>query len=526
MPAVSKKGVSPELLAESLSRRPILLIGDVGVGKTTFTRNLTKVEAALLFDDVITLYIDLGSQATLTRDLREFMPEEIVRQLREDYDVDVNDRNFVRGVYDLDLDRFGKSIYADLRDIDPAAFKMQEINFLLQKVSSKEEHLKNALHHISKGRRKQIVIFIDNADQRDDETQQQAFLASQEMAQRWPATVFVALRPETFHRSMRSGALSGYHPKAFTIAPPRIDEAIEKRLLFAIKLCNGEIPIPTLSFTRVNLTTLQTLINVFIYSLAHNPDLPEFLDNISGGNVRSALDLVKGFFGSGHVDTQKIFDIYQNEGDYQIPLHEFLRAIIYGDAIYYDPSRSPVVNLFDISSADPREHFLLPLLIGFLVSPDSPPVDGFVETAQVFERLQTLGFTPKQIEAVVVRACKTKLTEATARQSPEVGGTMPHSLRATPAALYHNNRLCHQFTYMDAMVIDTPILDAGVRASITDSSYLASRLERADQFRDYLDNQWLTLKDFAVAFDWSVASNKLKREVQRIRTRTTRNESR
>ncbi len=162
------------------------------------------------------------------------MPEEIVRQLREDYDVDVNDRNFVRGVYDLDLDRFGKSIYADLRDIDPAAFKMQEINFLLQKVSSKEEHLKNALHHISKGRRKQIVIFIDNADQRDDETQQQAFLASQEMAQRWPATVFVALRPETFHRSMRSGALSGYHPKAFTIAPPRIDEAIEKRLLFAL----------------------------------------------------------------------------------------------------------------------------------------------------------------------------------------------------------------------------------------------------------------------------------------------------
>ncbi len=100
---------------------------------------------------------------------------------------------------------------------------------------------------------------------------------------------------------------------------------------------------------------------------------------------------------------------------------------------------------------------------------------------------------------------------------------MPHSLRATPAALYHNNRLCHQFTYMDAIVIDTPILDAGVRVSITDSSYLASRLERVDRFRDYLDNQWLTLKDFAVAFDWSVASNKLKYDAQRIRTRTTRN---
>jgi hypothetical protein len=51
--ASTKEGISPELLAESLSRRPILLIGDVGVGKTTFIRHLINVDAAQIFDKAI-----------------------------------------------------------------------------------------------------------------------------------------------------------------------------------------------------------------------------------------------------------------------------------------------------------------------------------------------------------------------------------------------------------------------------------------------------------------------------------------
>ena len=52
---------------------------------------------------------------------------------------------------------------------------------------------------------------------------------------------------------------------------------------------------------------------------------------MSAGNVRLALDLVRQFFGSGHINTQKILDIYHRSGGYRIPLHEFLRAIIYDD---------------------------------------------------------------------------------------------------------------------------------------------------------------------------------------------------
>ncbi len=59
--------------------------------------------------------------------------------------------------------------------------------------------------------------------------------------------VFVCLRPETVHRTKKvSGALSGYHTKAFTIAPPRIDEVILKRLVFAQRIASGEIVLTVL----------------------------------------------------------------------------------------------------------------------------------------------------------------------------------------------------------------------------------------------------------------------------------------
>jgi hypothetical protein len=117
--AVDREGVSAELLAESLSRRPILLIGDVGVGKTMFIQHLMKVDAPALFEDAITLYIDLGTQANLAADLRAFIVDELARQLISEYEVNIEQANFVRAVYNRDIELFEQSIYGRLKDSNP-----------------------------------------------------------------------------------------------------------------------------------------------------------------------------------------------------------------------------------------------------------------------------------------------------------------------------------------------------------------------------------------------------------------------
>ena len=213
--------------------------------------------------------------------------------------------------YHGELQRFAKGIYAPYKETNPQFFIEKEIAFLEGKIADKAEHLRHTLAHLEKARRKRIIIFLDNADQRDYDTQQQAFLIAQEIAANWTSTVFVTLRPETFHLSLRSGStLSGYHPKAFTISPPRIDRVIEKRLNFGLRITRGEIPISSLTQVSVQLHSLEVIISALLDTMADRRDIGELIDNIAGGNVRLALDLVQSFFGSGHVDTEKIVEIY------------------------------------------------------------------------------------------------------------------------------------------------------------------------------------------------------------------------
>ncbi len=275
--------------------------------------------------------------------------------------------------------------------------------------------------------------------------------------------------------------------------------------------------------TRLRFYTLFRILPIFLDSLNYKKALGEFIDNISGGNVRLALDLVKGFLGSGHVDTQKIIAIYEGTGSYYIPLHEFLRAVIFGDAKYYDPDRSPIANLFDVSYMDSKEHFLLPLVIGLLASSNNPSVEeGFVEASKVYEHLQALGFTPEQIDAVILRGHDKKLLETGARRIPQPGQVMPQTLRATTVGLYHTNRLCQQFSYVDAVIVDTPVFDQHVRSLIHDVPTIEQRLERAEIFRQYLDEQWtkFNVSEAETFFNWSTASNNLKNQIVFIKSRT------
>ena len=71
-----KYGISQDVVAEALGRRPIVIIGDVGVGKTSFIRNLIYVRAEDEMQNAIYIYIDLGSQANLGQDIQAFLIED------------------------------------------------------------------------------------------------------------------------------------------------------------------------------------------------------------------------------------------------------------------------------------------------------------------------------------------------------------------------------------------------------------------------------------------------------------------
>ena len=97
------------------------------------------------------------------------------------------------------------------------------------------------------------------------------------------------------------------------------------------------------------------------------------------------------------------------------------------------------------------------------------------------------------------------------------------SLRVTPSGLYHAYRLAANFQYIDAVIVDVPILNDSVREKIRVVEDIGDRLARAETFvSDYLDNAWATIAKHAVGFDWAEMSETIKLEIQSIRWRLLR----
>ncbi len=503
---------SPDVLAESVTKRPIVLLGDVGVGKTSFVKNLMYNSAYEEFRNAIYIYIDLGSNAALSSNLKTFILNEIESQLIDKYDIDPNSFDFLKGVYASDIYRFSASIWGQKREKNPDLYEEKLLLMLEEKLKQKDQHLKHAINFHSKSSRKQIIVSIDNADQREYEVQQEAFVIAQEISNDWNSTVFIAVRPQTFFKSKRAGSLSAYPHKVFTISPPRIDSVISKRLDFALKMAEGRMPIETVNYVKLNAKNLALFLKALISSLAKNPDLYEFLTNITGGNIRSAIEFVTSFIGSPNVDAEKIIDIMSTRGKYKIPLHEFTKSALLGDYSHYNPDTSVAMNVFDVRSPSPNDHFLVPIVLAFLDKPGPHRNnDAFCTSEEIFEEMQNFGFIEDSIASALRRMTNRKLIETSQRitfeedQNGILIGAMPSMFRVTSIGAYHLLRWINVFTYLDAMVFDTPVFDEAFRIDVSadiNSLGIKDRYHRATCFRRYLIECWENLPNKPTYFNF------------------------
>lgn len=506
------KAASSDMLAESLSRRPIILLGDVGVGKTSFIKNLMLVEAEEEFKRSIYVYLDLGVNAFLHDALEDYVRREVERQLYEKYNIDTSSDGFIKDVYREDIKRFKNGLYGQYANSNPALYEEKLVDFLSKKIAASEEYLSLAIKYIQKSTSKQVIVIFDNVDQRELNIQQKAFIVSQGVAQHWGAIVFLSVRPNTFHQSKRTGALSAYPNKVFYIMPPRPELVLEKRLIFALNVAEGRLPIESISSVSLNLESIAWFLKALLYALRNNPAVSEFLSNITGGNVRSMIDFVTKFTGSPNVDSDKIIELYRETGEYLIPVHEFSKAALLGDYSNYDPHSSLAMNIFDVRFPDCREHFLCPLILGYL-NYDSTHrnKEGFVSATKIKQEMQSHGFGVEQTESALRRMTNKKLIETTLRITfEETSGTecaenLTDSFRITTIGAYHQVRWCNTFAYLDAMVFDTPIFESNAAKQCgteIESFDIRHRYFRATNFRDYLSHSWDCAGIAAPYFNW------------------------
>lgn len=500
-----------QALGEALARRPIVLIGDVGVGKSTFLKHLLRIRANKEFNSAISIYFDLGSKGVLAKSTKDALLDEVARTLRDVYTLNIQDTKLVEAIYKIQLREFETGIFSQLKSVDESEWLKKRLSLLSGLIEKREEHLRLCIEHLSITTKRQIIIIIDNADQRSLQVQQDAFLIAQELATHWKSMVFLALRPQTFHASKRSGAISAYPPKVFVIPPPKLEDVIEKRLAFALKVAEGTLPVQNLAGLRLHVDSLAILISILKRALIENKDLIEFIVNVSGGNVRIAIELVSRFFGSPNVESEKIVKLYKETKRYNIPLHEFSKVALLGDYSHFQEESSTASNIFSVVYPDKREHFLSLYILGYLAwdGAQKEHREGFVPTQTITREMQNCGFNGDQVQAHLARLTRKRLIETAERRQLETAediqeSGMPESFRTTSLGAYHLKKWCGEFSYLEAIAFDTPIFENSVRERLAphvNDSLLSARFQRAECFGEYLDHIWVDMPH-PPYFDW------------------------
>ena len=163
--------------------------------------------------------------------------------------------------------------------------------------------------------------------------------------------------------------------------------------------------------------------------------------------------------------------------------------------------------------------------MGFLISLIESQVGagieaGFVPLPSLYERLQPMGYTPRQIESAVLRAINGKLLEASGRLPVETNNALPELLRATSIGIYHVKRLAGLFAYLDGVMVDTPICDKNYQSKLHPADALYERVERCQVFLSYLDESFQPFTKHINLYNWPVYSSQVKAEINLIRRRS------
>jgi hypothetical protein len=137
------------LLKEYSPEKPIVVIGNVGNGKTTFLRYLRKIEAVDTLGKYIQINIDFIDRPAHASEVSQFVYSRIEEQLRQPpYSIDVMDDAVIRAALNADINRFKKSPEGRAYQSGSAEYIAAELAFINSIRADKHEFYKRIFIHL------------------------------------------------------------------------------------------------------------------------------------------------------------------------------------------------------------------------------------------------------------------------------------------------------------------------------------------------------------------------------------------
>lgn len=341
-----------EELIKLLDSRVILILGNVGTGKSTFVHHFFKItlKDSEEWDIYLPLFIDfrkkdaeLSSSEFATKQLDEFLND-----IFSIYFINKSDNlDLMKDIFEEDL-RWNSSIYQECKKIGRTELAVEyQIDDIRKLQSDLRHYNKRRMQYIEKHLGKRIIVIFDNVDHLIKQKQiEDSFIYGHSLAQEKCCQVILTMRSYNIKgRVHHFDHYSAFNPRYLHLSIIDIKNMLTCRIDFALKQISRFVHLEGSGNIKISINSplfkeeVTNLLNSFL-----RPEILEVLEKLSFNNLRELLRMAHRALASGY-----IYPATRRVKYSEIQLYDFIQSLILGNWKYYNPEDEhiAIINLFD-----------------------------------------------------------------------------------------------------------------------------------------------------------------------------------
>jgi hypothetical protein len=451
---------------KQLEHQVLLIVGSVGVGKTTFIDHLQHVALPRdLIDSTVWVRVNMNNAPAAKDEIYDWLRNEIIQGCRAAYpEIDFDSLDSIKAIFSVEVRKFKKGIGVLYQD-NQQLFNEKLGDHISGLMNDQHQQAVAYTRYCSTERGKLLIIVVDNCDKRTLEQQLLMFDVAQWTQREFRALVILPLREETYDNYRNTPPLdTALKDLVFRIEPPVFHQVLVSRVQIALNEIHSSVSetyhydLPNGFHVEYCQSDKAYYLTSILYAIfEHDREIRRIILGLSGRNIRRALEMFLEFCRSGHITEDYIFKIRQARGKYLLPLYLVERVLLRMNRRFYDTDYSYVKNLLAIDAKDVRPNYFSRLIIlrwlyGKFPQQGKAGVKGYFPIASAIEELSKYGFEPDIIRREIEYLAK---AQCIVTEDFRVESLSDDNLvRLAPAGFVHLD-LLKSATYLAAIAEDT-----------------------------------------------------------------------
>ena len=340
----------------------MLLIGNVGSGKTTFIRYFKRSFLEENHPDLAQkcdwIFLNMNAAPITNSEIYDWIKQDVIKQLKTNHpEIDFSSIDVIKKIFRKEVHAFENGLGQLLKG-NEKEYNLKLYEILSSKMADNTTLLTHMLMYLKETEGSLPIIVLDNCDKRNKEEQLLMFQVAEWLKTTFKCLVLLPMRDSTYDQYRNEPPLDTVvKDLVFRIDPPDLLKVLQSRLNYIIRNTKPESRTYVLEngvSVEISYSELIEYFKCILMAIRQNNMTLDIFYKLSDRNTRYGIQIFEDFCKSGHINSSDFLKMRTAGKEYTLPSYKFLTALLRKNRKYYSGEESNFINLF---GSDFRDDF-------------------------------------------------------------------------------------------------------------------------------------------------------------------------